>query len=33
MNTAIVILLVVGIIDAVVCGICCAIDEIREEDE
>lgn len=26
-------LLVIGVIDAVICMVCCAIDEIREEDE
>lgn len=33
MNTAIVVLLIVGIIDAIVCGICTALDEIKDEEE
>lgn len=33
MNAMLIALLVVGIIDLIVCGICCAIDEEREEQE
>lgn len=32
MNALLIVLLVVGIIDLIVCGICCAIDEEREEE-
>ena len=33
MNAFLIALLVVGIIDLIVCGVCCAIDEDREEEE